>query len=197
MAGPADPLALIFSNSTSSHLIPPLPDQQYGGKMTNFAANVQPSGPIRFAGIDVLRGFAATSVLVYHVIEHMKWTEFPTSGPLLWFRTGFMGVTLFFVISGFVVTYSAAELYARQARGLPRRVRRKSLLADLPALLPHAHPMPVLVAPGLIGHPAFLFHTLTHVWFVHNLTYDTQGSINGVYWTVATEVQFYVLLGLL
>jgi peptidoglycan/LPS O-acetylase OafA/YrhL len=62
-----------------------------------------------FPLIDVLRGFAALSVLVYHVIAHFDWTRFSTSGPLVWFRIGWMGVDLFFVISGFVITLSAFE----------------------------------------------------------------------------------------
>jgi peptidoglycan/LPS O-acetylase OafA/YrhL len=53
------------------------------------------------------------------------------------------------------------------------------------------------VTPSFIRHPAFPFHLLTHLWFVHNFTYDTQGSLNGVNWTIATEVQFYLLLGVI
>lgn len=63
--------------------------------------------PTYFETIDILRGFAALSVVVYHVIELFNWTEFPSTGPMLWFRTGWMGVDLFFVISGFVIGLSA------------------------------------------------------------------------------------------
>ncbi|MBB2167805.1 acyltransferase [Gluconacetobacter aggeris] len=63
--------------------------------------------PMVFPFIDVLRGFAAISVVVYHVIMHFNWVGFPISGPLVWFRTGWMGVDLFFVISGFVISLSA------------------------------------------------------------------------------------------
>ena len=54
-----------------------------------------------FPSIDILRGFAALSVVVYHVIEHFKWIDFPTQGPLVWFRIGWMGVDLFFCYIGF------------------------------------------------------------------------------------------------
>src|ERR1700749_259322 len=66
-----------------------------------------------FPLIDVLRGFAALGVVVYHVIAHFNWTEFPTSGPLVWFRIGWMGVDLFFVISGFVISLSAFTMLDR------------------------------------------------------------------------------------
>ncbi|HRL91443.1 MAG TPA: acyltransferase family protein, partial [Comamonas denitrificans] len=60
-----------------------------------------------FDTIDILRGFAAISVVVYHVIEHFQWNNFPATWPWLWFRVGWMGVDLFFVISGFVIGLSA------------------------------------------------------------------------------------------
>jgi len=42
----------------------------------------------RFENINLLRAFAATAVLVYHVITQMKWTAFPDSGPLVTYRLG-------------------------------------------------------------------------------------------------------------
>ena len=53
-----------------------------------------------FPNLDLLRAFAAISVLVLHVIELTGWKNFPIEGPLTWFRIGWMGVDLFFVISG-------------------------------------------------------------------------------------------------
>jgi len=63
-----------------------------------------------FENIDLLRAFAAISVLVYHVIELSSWKSFPINGLLSWFRIGWMGVDLFFVISGFVITLSAFSI---------------------------------------------------------------------------------------
>ena len=60
-----------------------------------------------FPTIEVLRGFAALSVVIYHVVELFSWKDFPLTGPLLWFRAGWMGVDLFFVISGFVIGIAA------------------------------------------------------------------------------------------
>jgi peptidoglycan/LPS O-acetylase OafA/YrhL len=65
----------------------------------------------RFENINLLRAFAATAVVVYHVIAFMKWTAFPDEGPLVVFRIGWIGVDLFFVISGFVITRSALGLW--------------------------------------------------------------------------------------
>jgi peptidoglycan/LPS O-acetylase OafA/YrhL len=49
----------------------------------------------RFENVNLLRAFAATAVVVYHVIEHGKWADFPYTGPLLTFRIGWIGVDLF------------------------------------------------------------------------------------------------------
>ena len=48
-----------------------------------------------FDSIDILRGFAAISVVVYHVIEHFNWSSFPISGPLLWFRLALLNKSNF------------------------------------------------------------------------------------------------------
>ncbi|MEZ5642604.1 MAG: acyltransferase family protein [Burkholderiaceae bacterium] len=71
-----------------------------------------------FPFVDVLRAAAVVMVLVYHLIELFKWANFPTSGLLLGFRAGWVGVELFFVISGFVITLSCARnIEAYGARG--------------------------------------------------------------------------------
>src|SRR5271157_1591645 len=66
---------------------------------------------VMFPGLDLLRAFAAISVVVYHVIELFAWKDFPSHHPLAqWFRVGGFGVDLFFVISGLVITLSLARL---------------------------------------------------------------------------------------
>ena len=75
----------------------------------------------RFENINLLRAFAAIAVVVYHVIETMNWSAFPINGPLLTFRIGWIGVDLFFVISGFVITRSALALYRQDGAEFWRR----------------------------------------------------------------------------
>jgi peptidoglycan/LPS O-acetylase OafA/YrhL len=158
----------------------------------------QPTSPVHeFIMVDALRGFAALSVLVYHVIEHTKWSDYPTSGPLVWFRTGFMGVNLFFVISGFVVAWNAFNLYKRNWGKFVRAFAIRRLCRIAPLYYLTIAVFLFIVIPGFMVSPVFPFHLWTHILFVHNFTYDTSGSINGVNWTVATEMQFYVCIALL
>ncbi len=148
--------------------------------------------------IDVLRGFAAVSVVVYHVIEHFHWTDFPATGPLIWFRVGWMGVDLFFVISGFVIALSAFGLIDRlgpcrfHRSFVTRRLRRIVPLHYLTCLV-----FLVMVTPALLVSWNIGKNVIAHMLFLHNLNPDWAGAINGPNWSVAVEMQFYLLILLL
>lgn len=148
--------------------------------------------PRYFENIHLLRAFAALSVVAYHVVEILPWRDFPSSGPLLWFRAGWMGVDLFFVISGFVIGLAAIGAY--RARGpafvadyVRHRVARIAPLYYLTLALSIAYTL-VRVDP----RDHFAADIAAHVLFVHNLHPVTHGSSNGVNWSVATEMQFYL-----
>jgi len=150
-----------------------------------------------FPAIDILRGFAAYSVIILHVIAHTNWTEFPQTGPLSWFRSGSLGVDLFFVISGFVVYYSAIDIFNREGYSsflLSFSLRRFFRLYPLYAL--------TLIASiymsqrYLLDVPNLGVHLLTHLTFIHSFNTDWFSSINGVNWSIAIEVHFYILIAL-
>ena len=54
--------------------------------------------------IQILRGVAAGLVVIAHVIEHADWVS---GDPVL--ITGRFGVDIFFVISGFIITYITGD----------------------------------------------------------------------------------------
>ncbi len=144
--------------------------------------------------IDVLRGVAALLVVFYHVIEVGEWKSFPISGFALLPRIGWVGVDLFFVISGFVIGKTAMEGFARggdwRAAYAERRIRR-----ILPLYLATLAIYLFLIQPGLLlaGWNS-LVHIGMHLLFVHNFWPETHGSINGPNWSVALEMQFYALM---
>ncbi len=148
----------------------------------------------RFPLIDVLRGLAALLVVFYHVLAYREWVNFPSTGLGKLPMTGWVGVDLFFVISGFVIGKAAME--ASQS-GKPwrydyceRRLRRIAPLyvATLVLYL-------VLVKPDLL-HQGWtsVYQIGMHLGFVHNLWHQTHGSINSPNWSVGLEMQFYVLM---
>lgn len=151
-----------------------------------------------FPMIDVLRGFAATSVIVYHVIEHFGWQSFPADGPLSWFRIGWMGVDLFFVISGFVIGLSAYSLVGKLgSRAFRRPFLRRRLLRIVPLHYLTCAVFLAVLVPGLVAQPGFFRNAATHLAFVHNLSMTTHGALNGVNWSLGTEMQFYLFVALL
>ena len=147
--------------------------------------------------LDGLRGIAVLLVLWYHVWE-ISWLPAPL--PALQFipETGFVGVDLFFYISGFVIVYPFIKAlaagkpaptwghfaYRRGIKILP------SYLLSIAAVIAigYAHFSSGGQAARDIG---------TRLLFIHTWWSDTYGSINGVLWTLAVEVEFYAVFPLL
>jgi peptidoglycan/LPS O-acetylase OafA/YrhL len=147
-----------------------------------------------FPLIDVVRGFAALSVLVYHLIPHWEWDEFPASGPLAWFRSGWMAVDIFFVISGFVIGLSAFSRLETH----PGAFRGGFLRTRLARIVPLHYLMLAVfvlaIEPALWRQDDFWANLGSHLLFVHNLFLPYAGAINGPNWSLATEMQFYLLM---
>lgn len=148
----------------------------------------------RYPYIDILRGIAALLVIWYHVIENSGWATFPNTGLALLPRVGWVGVDLFLVISGFVIGKSALEAHATSPHWrqtyLERRTRR-----IVPLYWATSICYLFLVSPEILRHGwDSVGHVVSHVFFVHNLWPSTSGSINGPNWSVALEVQFYLLI---
>lgn len=144
--------------------------------------------------LEPLRAFAAISVLVLHVIYLSDWTSFPKSGPLAWFWVGWLGVDIFFVISGFVVTLAAFRELAteRDAPRLSFFIRRFARIAPLYFLSIAAYLLAVNADP-VRGDEAW-FQISTHLFFLHNFFASTTGSINPPTWTIGTEMQLYIFV---
>ena len=154
---------------------------------------------IRFENVNLLRAFAALSVVMYHVIEHSHWTTFPISGPLVTFRIGWIGVDVFFVISGFVITYSGLILRAGDRSGFQRHYWERRLTRIVPL---YVLTMAVWIAAmyhGFFAQPfrEWSWQLFTHLAFIHSFFTDTHSAIDGVNWTLAIEMQFYLAVALL
>ena len=157
-----------------------------------------PTNPVALLpGIEPVRGFAALSVLVLHVVEIGQWQSFPRSGPLAWFRVGWLGVDIFFVISGLVVTLALLRERERDPQGGTRRflIRRAARIAPL-YLLTGLVALLIIDPSPVLGADAG-FQVATHLLFLHNLFPSTAGSINGPSVSIGTEVQLYLMLAVL
>ncbi len=152
----------------------------------------------RLGVLDGMRGIAVLLVLWFHVWE-ISWL--PAPAPWLEFlpETGFIGVHLFFFLSGFVIVY---PLLRAQAAG-----------SQEPGWLHFAWRRFIKIAPSYALSIALAYavgyaateragaspwnELWTHALFVHTWWPQTFGSINGVLWTLAVEVEFYAIFPLL
>lgn len=152
----------------------------------------------RFPLIDVLRGFSALLVLFYHVLAYRHWEGFQNSGLGRLPSLGWVGVDLFFVISGFVIARTAmlGHLSAQPTwrfQYFERRARR-----IIPLYIATLAIYISLIYPNILGHGlASLVHLFSHLTFTHNLWHETHGSINSPNWSVGLEVQFYILIAVI
>ncbi|MFM2185762.1 MAG: hypothetical protein RIR43_334, partial [Pseudomonadota bacterium] len=150
----------------------------------------------QFEAVHVLRAAAALLVVLYHVIVIGKWSGYPVQGTALLGRVGWVGVDLFLVISGFVIALSALRGYDRMGSAFRASFARRRLARIVPLYLLTAIVFLFLVEPSLLAQPArvLALHAATHLTFIHNLWPNTHGSINGPNWSVALEMQFYLLM---
>jgi peptidoglycan/LPS O-acetylase OafA/YrhL len=173
----------------------------------SYLAKMKALPTTRLRSIDALRGLAALGVVFYHAVDQ---TEKTVPGGLLHYPVrfiqfassfGYIGVFLFFVISGFCIHLQWARARANNEESKirfgafwKRRLRRLYppyiitlvLFFSLTAL-----------AVGLSVTRFFVYDVVMHLLMLHNLDPHTAYSINGVFWTLAIEEQLYLAYFLL
>lgn len=173
------------------------------------APSQRAAGRGRHASVDALRAIACLAVVTYHMglwWMEAAWYGWPAvlaeGGPLARAvfgpaRLGFLGVSLFLVLSGFCLYAPLVSPSAPRGASPPLgRFFLRRAVRTLPAYW--ASILVVLAAsrvPSLarvVFHPATARDVWTHALMVHNLFPDTIWTINGVYWTLALEWQLYL-----
>ncbi len=151
----------------------------------------------RLGVLDGLRGLAILMVVWYHL-----WLVSGYTIPLFGFvqvlvQNGFLGVDLFFFLSGFCIALPYARA-RRDGTPIPRasEFARKRALKILPSYLLALAVFAVAFRDRFDGPLQELGHLAAHAAFVHVFSPVTFGSFSGPLWTLAVEVQFYVLFAL-
>ncbi|HEY8096729.1 MAG TPA: acyltransferase, partial [Methylobacter sp.] len=152
-------------------------------------------------GLTGLRGVAALMVLAFHLFAFAEPREIALNiagdrYELHWLITGgFMGVHIFFVLSGFLLTLPFARHALGQRAGvnLSRYVSRR-LWRVFPAYWTQL--IILVVAAYLMTQRIPSFETLlAHIaMFPIAWKLEYADAINNVYWTLPTELSFYFLL---
>lgn len=151
------------------------------------------------AVIDLLRGFAAMWVVMLHFVAVSDYIQ---GGPVRSLADyGWLGVEIFFVISGFLIPYSLWLGGYRPGKDWLRFIAKRLMRLEPPYLASLLISVALLYAcsriPGYGGPPPQV--TLTQL-FLHlgYLNAFFHGEwLNGVYWTLAVEFQYYLLIALL
>jgi peptidoglycan/LPS O-acetylase OafA/YrhL len=169
--------------------------------MSKLSAAVAPSA--RYAFVDALRGIAAAWVVVFHGynknLAPMTGYHLPQPFDAI-FNAGYLGVYIFFVISGFVIMQSMRAAHVTP-RFIGRFAIRRSLRLDPPywvtiaamivlsmvsGRLQHDHaPLPLPTPGAVVAHLFYLQAFLGYPQIV------------GVFWTLCYEIQFYLVLAIL
>lgn len=159
-------------------------------------------------GLDIARGIAALGVFLYHIKDTLGDT-IPILAKVAQF--GNVGVPLFFVISGYVITSSAESTIQRGDSSnvfLKRRFLRIYPPFWISIVVVVFAPYIVAIISSLkSGHlnlpePLALSYadwvrliTLTNIFNSANGDLQSQFShVNAVYWTLAIEFQFYLCM---
>ncbi|RZK41488.1 MAG: acyltransferase, partial [Hymenobacter sp.] len=162
---------------------------------------VLPASPRRYvAGLSLLRGLAALSVGLYHctgaVLPKLNVPEVQHI-----FKNGWLGVEVFFVISGFVIPYSLLGKEYSPKKILPymaKRIVRINPPAYLAMLLVLAQ---WYLIDYVISHRISYTKDVSVTQLVHNILFTVPFSeykwVIGIFWTLAIEFQFYIFIGLL
>ena len=151
---------------------------------------------------DGVRGLAIALVMWYHIWE-ITWqgASFTLFGRTYDFifigRMGFVGVEIFFFVSGFCLFWPYARALATK-RPLPtvKHFAYRRFIKIVPSYL---LALTILVALGSERGRSLedgIKDVVSHVFFVHTWFQSYFGSIDGVLWSLGVEVQFYVIFPL-
>jgi peptidoglycan/LPS O-acetylase OafA/YrhL len=153
----------------------------------------------RLALVDALRGIAASGVVLFHLYyQNLKdaWAA-PLPEPIhSIFRHGNLGVYVFFVLSGFVITLSATR-DPPSPKLAGRFVLRRVLRLDPPYWATIALGVFFIAVSNVLLHDRHLpvpapGNIISHLFYLqHLLGFD---DIVPVFWTLAIEIQFYLLV---
>jgi len=111
---------------------------------------------------------------------------------------GHIGVTLFFIVSGFVLPYSMYKVDF-EFRTIPRYLFRRAVRIEPPYIASIVLVLICMCAKDLIGQTVNYTSNAEAVFTQLLYLNDILGLpwLNVVYWTLALEFQFYLLIGLL
>lgn len=183
----------VSSVATSSSVVSQTatPSRSDAGSTTKSPHDARKLGKSYMPGLDGLRALAVLAVLLYHISPNQ-------------FIGGYIGVDLFFVISGFLITYRNLQNIQNPNKTFTlknfwlRRARR--LIPALVLVILVCVPIGAIIYPDiLVGAFRQVAGALTYstnwVEIIHGSNYFDQAnpSLFKNFWSLAVEEQFYII----
>lgn len=183
----------VSSVATSSSIVSQTaaPSHSDAGSTTKSPHDARKLGKSYMPGLDGLRALAVLAVLLYHISPNQ-------------FIGGYIGVDLFFVISGFLITYRNLQNIQNPNKTFTlknfwlRRARR--LIPALVLVILVCVPIGAIIYPDiLVGAFRQVAGALTYstnwVEIIHGSNYFDQAnpSLFKNFWSLAVEEQFYII----
>ena len=135
--------------------------------------------------VDALRGLAALAVVLFHYTTHFSELYQPGQSQLLSAPYGYLGVNLFFIISGFVI-FMTLERTAQPMDFVVSRFSRLFPNFWFAIVLTFA----VTHWLGLPGKLVAIGPALANFIMIHS--FFGVPHVDGVYWTLEVELLFYI-----
>ncbi len=149
------------------------------------------------ASLDGVRGLAFLLVFEAHITHAGVW-GYGGNNPFIsaFFGVGYTGVTLFFVLSGFLLflPYTQALLF-KKAWPQPKIYYIRRILRIFPGYFFSLFILVMFTEPHFI-QPRNWGQLIPFLTFTMGF-YNSSGLINGPYWTLAVEFQYYLILPLI
>ena len=183
----------VSSVATSSSVVSQTatPSHSDAGSTTKSPHDARKLGKSYMPGLDGLRALAVLAVLLYHISPNQ-------------FIGGYIGVDLFFIISGFLITYRNLQNIQNPNKTFTlknfwlRRARR--LIPALVLVILVCVPIGAIIYPDiLVGAFRQVAGALTYstnwVEIIHGSNYFDQAnpSLFKNFWSLAVEEQFYII----
>jgi peptidoglycan/LPS O-acetylase OafA/YrhL len=164
------------------------------------------SRKIYFPGLNGLRFWAAFFVILHHVEQFKLWQHLPNLFKSNFFESiGHQGVALFFVLSGFLITFLLLAEYEKTHHIAVKNFYIRRILRIWPLyylimiigffVLPHF----INIGPVSQLHEHFTLKILLFLFMLPNVLRVMEAPIVGANqsWSVGIEEQFYILWPLL
>jgi peptidoglycan/LPS O-acetylase OafA/YrhL len=150
----------------------------------------------KIAIVEYLRGLAAGAVAWFHLTNGYAWGPVAISGSY-----GYLGVEVFFVISGFIIPFSIHSQFRNyRLTDYPSFVARRLLRLEPPYLVSIVFALALWFlstkAPGFHGQPMQVETGQVLAHFLYLIPFTHYSWLQTVYWTLAYEFAYYLFIGL-